>query len=307
MAIEWEKLGIGVAVIAVGYVVWRIALPYIFSGLGRAMGAHLVVPLPSADLREDPRQLAAAAAAAASRPAGVVAPVVAVAPVAGTGPGFDRQAVAAVGGDWEAAARLNAVLTGLAGLRQPRVAREGALRGRVAWKVAVFRQAALYRVVDLATGSAANWNARNVLGAAAQARGLLEAAALLADFDRRLTQLSGAGDLAGIDALVTQRGFANPIDGPAEAASFDPALLDGAARAEHAALSGLVDAAALGQYRGFGELDKAGTAVTFSAGSGFELGVFGHVLGGFAALAAAEAALQAIEEKLPAVAALEVA
>lgn len=307
MAFDIEKFGIGVGVIAVGYVVWRVALPYVFSGLGRAMGAHLVQPLPSADLRDDPRALAALKApAAATR--GAAAAV--------TGSGFDRRGVEAVGGDWEETARLNAALAGLAALRQPRVVREGALRSRVSWKVAVFRQAALHRVVALATGAAANWNARNVLGASLQARGVLEAAALLADFGRHLQRLTSAGDLAGIDALVMERGFASPLDGAAGAGTqhgFDPALIDagevsdGLARAHYDALAGLCEAGALGQYRVFGELDKAGTAVAFSAEAGFEGGLFDHVLGGFAALVAAEAALRAIEEQLPGVAALEAA
>ena len=254
-------------------------------------------------------RLTVAATLSGPAPATRAAPAAAVAP----GGGFDRAAVAAVEGDWEEAARLNAVLAGLQALRQGRVAREGALRTRAAWKVAVFSQAALYRVVALAAGSATDWNVRNVLGAALQARGVLEATALLADFDRRLQSLSSAGDLAGIEALVTERGFASPLDGPAGAGTqpgFDPALINGfdaVARAHYDALAGLCEAGALGQFRVFGELEKAGTAVTFSADSGFERGLFGHVLGGVAAIVATEAALRAIEEKLPAVAALEAA
>ena len=305
MAWDFEKIGIGLAVIFVGYFVWRLALPYVFSGLGRAMGAHKVIPLPSADMREDPRL----AKTRDDRPAATTRAALAAA--AATSGGFDSRAVAAVGGDWEEAARLNAGLAGLAALRQNRVARDGVLRGRVAWKVGVFRQAALHRVVALAAGAASNWNARNVLGAAAQALGVLEAAALLADFERRLQRLTSDGDLPGIEALVTERGFASPLDGPAGAGAprgFDTALIetaDGAARAHYEALSGLCDSGALGQYRVFGELEKAGTAVTFSPEAGFERGLFDHVLGGVAAIVAAEAALRGIEEKLPGVAALE--
>ena len=216
MTLDFVKIGIYLAVVTVGYFVWRLVLPFVFSGIGRALGAHKMVPLPSADLRDDPRALAALRAPPASAAA------------AARG-GFDRAAVVSVGGDWEEAARLNAMLAGLSTQRQTRVAREGALRSRVAWKVAVFRQAALYRLVALAAGSAADWNVRNVLGAALQARGVLEAAALLADFDRRLQGLSSAGDLAGIDALVTERGFASPLDGPAGSGpqpGFNPALIE---------------------------------------------------------------------------------
>jgi hypothetical protein len=296
MALDFEKIGIYLAVITVGYIGWRLLNPFIFSSMARAIGADKVTPLPSADMRPDPRSAVRVAAAVAA------------------GIGFDRRAVTAVDGDWEEAARLNAVLAGLQARREAVLAREGALRARVAWKVAVFRQAALYRLVALAATAAADWNARNVLGAALAARGLLEATALLQDFERRLQRLTGDGDLAGLDALVTERGFASPVDGAAGAGAsrgIDRALIDagadGSARAHYDALSGLCDAGALGQYRVFGELDKAGTAVTFSADAGFEHGLFGHVLGGFAALVPAEAALRAIEEALPRVAALETA
>jgi hypothetical protein len=293
----WMRIGIFLAVLGVAYILWRLLNPFIFSALAHAIGAHKMEPLPSADMRPDPR--------AALRVASAAAPA---------GRGFDRQAVTSVGGDWETAARLNTVLARVQARRQPVVAREGALRTRIAWKLAVFRQAALFRIVALAAATTNDWNARNVLGAALAARGLLEATALLQDFERRLQLLAGETDLAGIDALVTERGFASPLDGGATAGT-DPALLpalidaiaapDGSARADYDALSGLCDAGALGQYRVFGELDKAGTTVTFSAEAGYERGLFGHVLGSFGVLEAAEAALQAIEEKQALVAGLE--
>ncbi len=305
MALDFEKIGIYVAVLAVAYVGWRFLNPFIFSSIARAIGAHKMVPLPSADMRPDPR------AEGQARQAPPAAPT----PTTG---GFDRRAVAAVGGDWEAAARLNAVLAGLQAQRQPFVTREGALRTRIAWKLAVFRQAALYRLVALATAATCDWNARNVLGAALATRATLEATALLQDFGRRLQRLADDGDLAGIDALVTERGFASPLDGtPAAGATrgADPSqflsMIDaivgpnGSARADYDALSGLADVGALGQYRVFGELDKAGTAVTFSAEALYERGLFGHVLGGLGVLPAAEAALQTIEEKQALVAGLE--
>lgn len=301
MELDFEKIGIYVAVIVVGYIGWRLLNPFVFSSIARAMGAHKVTPLPSADLRPDPRTEVRAPAAGRTE----------AVPAAG---GFDRRAVTAVGGEWEAVAPLNATLAGLQAQRQAVVAREGGLRTKITWKLAVFRQAALYRVVALAAGAAANWNAGNVLGAALAARALLEATALLQDFEQRLQRLAGAGDLAGIDALVTERGFASPIDGLAGAVAApapDLALIDagrgaaGSARAHYDALSGLCDASALGQYRVFGEFDKAGTAVTFSAQAGLERGLLGHVLGCIGALLPAEAALRAIEEALPRVAALE--
>ena len=299
------RIGIFLVVIGVGYAAWRLLNPFIFSTIARGLGAQHVVPLPSADMRPD-RDAVRAGSASEAAAAARIAVAARTAPAAGGGAnGLDRQAVEAVGGDWEAAAKFNAVLAGLQARRQPAVARAGTLRARVAWKVAVFRQAALYRVVALGTGSAAAWNGGHVLGAALSARALLEAAALLADFER---------NLAGIDALATERAFASPLDGPAEAGrprGVDPALIDAAfaadsnTRAHYDALADLSDAAALGQYRVFGELDKGNTEVAFSAGAGFERGVFGHVLAGFGALVPAEAALQAIDDLLPRVAALD--
>ena len=299
MDMNFEKIGIFLAVVAVLYVGWRVFGPFVFSIAARAMGANTVVPLASADLRPGPE------------PVRTVLPAVAG--------GFDRRGIEAVGGSWDEAAKLNLMLSELQAQRQTAVARDGAVRARTAWKLAVFRQAALYRVVALAMSCAANWNSRQVLGAALCARALLEAAAVLQDIFRRLEALCAAGDLAGLDALAMARGFASPLDGLAGVGggeAFDPALVDAvpapdgvmagwAARAHYDALSGLCEAGALGQYRVFGELDKAGTAVTFSADAGYERGVLGHVLGGVAALAAAEVALRAIDEMLPRVAALE--
>jgi hypothetical protein len=308
------RIGIFLVVIGVGYAAWRLLNPFIFSTIARGLGAQHVVPLPSADMRPD-RDAVRAGSASEAAAAARIAVAARTAPAAGGGAnGLDRQAVEAVGGDWEAAAKFNAVLAGLQARRQPAVARAGTLRARVAWKVAVFRQAALYRVVALGTGSAAAWNGGHVLGAALSARALLEAAALLADFERRVQRLAADGNLAGIDALATERAFASPLDGPAEAGrprGVDPALIDAAfaadsnTRAHYDALADLSDAAALGQYRVFGELDKGNTEVAFSAGAGFERGVFGHVLAGFGALVPAEAALQAIDDLLPRVAALD--
>ena len=257
-----------------------------------------MIPLPSADLRNSPRRDTRLSNSLTAVP-------VSAAPVAAEA-GFDRGAVEAVGGDWEEAARLNAVLAGLAAQRQGSVARDGAQRGRVAWKLAVFRQAALHQLVALAQGSAANWNARQVQAAALCARALLEAVAELQGAAAQLQRLGEAGDLAALDALLMARSFALPLDGPVGAAAFDPARLEaGAARADYDALSGLCGPAALGQYRVFGELDKAGTAVTFAPGAGFERGVLGHVLGGVAVLAPAEAALRGLAELQGRLAALE--
>ena len=80
-------------------------------------------------------------------------------------PGFAREAVDAVEGDWDEISRINATVAQLADRKRRVVAREGdLLRSRVAWKVVAFEQAALQRVLALAGGTVRLWNLRSVRG-----------------------------------------------------------------------------------------------------------------------------------------------
>jgi hypothetical protein len=81
------------------------------------------------------------------------------------------------------------------------------LKSKLAWKIATYQQPVLYRVVMLASGCAANWNAQNLLCAYLAARAIIETVAVFWMFEVDLQELIGKGDVGGIDALITNRTF----------------------------------------------------------------------------------------------------
>jgi hypothetical protein len=82
------------------------------------------------------------------------------------------------------------------------------LKSKLAWKVAGYQQAVLYRVVMLARGCALNWNANNTLCSILAARALMETVALLLDFENQLGRLRNSSDFGGMDDLVNNWTFA---------------------------------------------------------------------------------------------------
>jgi hypothetical protein len=53
------------------------------------------------------------------------------------------------------------------------------LQSKLAWKVAQYRHAVVYRLVALAEALAASWNAQNLVGCCLAARALIETASVL--------------------------------------------------------------------------------------------------------------------------------
>lgn len=105
--------------------------------------------------------------------------------------------------DVDGVGMINDALARLTARRVERIAVEGPLeKSKVAWKVATYKEAQLYRVVELITGCAHNWNRRDVLGTSLAARALIETTAVLLDVDLRLRRLLNREDLKGIDTLI---------------------------------------------------------------------------------------------------------
>jgi hypothetical protein len=230
-------------------------------------------------------------------------------------PGFSETAVEYAGGDWLAASAVNEALAKLRDKRLTAVTREGALQSKVAWKIAVSQQAALYHLVALADGATLLWNAHNPVAAALAARALVEAAAVLAEFSRQLERLVVEANLPAIDALVMSHSFANALEGVADPHSIDggeriaallqagEAALPGATTA-HAQLSALADAQASAQFGAFGVLDKTSTAVAFRQAESFDKSVFVQIMNGLQVVASVDIVLATIDTMLPKVAAL---
>ena len=121
--------------------------------------------------------------------------------------GFDKSDLS--GEDAEMAQAINSSLNRLRARRLKEITVSGPfLSSKLAWKVATYQQAVLYRVVMVASGCALNWNANNTLCSFLAGRALLETVALLLDFEHQLEKFCNRLDFAGIDALVTNRTFA---------------------------------------------------------------------------------------------------
>ncbi len=104
---------------------------------------------------------------------------------------------------------VNDALERLTARRVDRIGAIGPLaKSMLAWKVAAYQEAMLYRVVMLASGCAANWNAGNVLCSVLAGRALVETVALLLDFERRLESSLAEQNLSDIGALITNLSFA---------------------------------------------------------------------------------------------------
>src|SRR5882757_5057609 len=103
--------------------------------------------------------------------------------------------------DVESVEAINAGLSRLRERRVQRIERAGRLlKSKLAWKVQVYREAMLYRIVALTESAAVNWNGDNLLGTYLPARALIETSAVLLEFEHDLKQHLADGDLAAIDA-----------------------------------------------------------------------------------------------------------
>jgi hypothetical protein len=112
--------------------------------------------------------------------------------------------------DAEGIGMINEALNRLIARRVAHIILGGSLKeSELAWTLAMYKEAQLYRVVALATGCASNWNRQDALCAALAARALLETIAVLMDLDLRLSRLLAHSDLNGIRELLLNRALSN--------------------------------------------------------------------------------------------------
>lgn len=113
----------------------------------------------------------------------------------------------------EEIALINRCLDYLKSIRVERVEVEGRyLRSKLAWKLAIYRQSMLYRIVALAESSALNWNQANVLGAYLSTRALLETYAVLFETENQIGEFVIAKDVSAIDVLLQRQIFATRLE-----------------------------------------------------------------------------------------------
>ena len=114
--------------------------------------------------------------------------------------------------------KISDAIDSLAARRKTTLVAEGPFaRSKLAWKVATYQEAILYRVVALGAGTRDAWNARNVLVAFLTTRALVETIAVFDDFERSLLAHAASEDVGAMDALAQNRTFA----------TRDEQLLDG--------------------------------------------------------------------------------
>jgi hypothetical protein len=191
--------------------------------------------------------------------------------------GFDISSVQAIDGDTKAANEFNQCLGHLAAARKSRIeVRDDYARSKIAWKLAGYQQAVLYRVVMLANGSADAWNAGNLLSSILCARALIETVAMAHYFEQRLDTHIEEKDFAALNVLAESVTFATRNkewlkEGPPwfEAINVLTAIdkLDRLAegvRGHYDRLSERCHPNYLGHYQLFAALDTNTGTVTFS-------------------------------------------
>jgi hypothetical protein len=105
--------------------------------------------------------------------------------------------------------KIDAAIERLVNRRKAKIEVEGAFaQSKIAWKIATYQQAVLYRVVALATGTRLVWNARNVLACFLLVRALVETIAVFDEFERELSVILEREDLGAMDGFVMNRTFA---------------------------------------------------------------------------------------------------
>lgn len=105
--------------------------------------------------------------------------------------------------------RINATLADLCAMRMSEV---GAWEGKeivpkVVWKIRCYVQGIIYRTVELTEATASEWNNGNQLASIILARSVLETAAVVYDFSRRLQEACESADFSTIDGLVMSHTF----------------------------------------------------------------------------------------------------
>lgn len=104
---------------------------------------------------------------------------------------------------------INSALKSVEGRRQNQIdcLDEPYIWSKIAWKVALFSNAMVYRFAAIADGTALSWNSNNALSAILNARALVETVAVYWEFSRLLKKYVDAMDFEAIDSHVMHHLF----------------------------------------------------------------------------------------------------
>lgn len=111
--------------------------------------------------------------------------------------------------DQEFVAKINSAVRNLSVLRAIEITVSGPFaRSKIAWKLAIYQQVLLHRIVALVDGAAATWNCRCTLSSILSARAFMETLAVFAEVKEGVSQALTAQDLGAMDAIAQKGVFA---------------------------------------------------------------------------------------------------
>jgi hypothetical protein len=207
--------------------------------------------------------------------------------------GFARESLDLTNDNWSDIERYNESLERLIARRKSEVLVTGPLvESKTAWKCAVLQQSLLYRVCALATATAAEWKAGNIVACVLAARALLETIAL-GRFIRtellRLREPMNMGAAQAIDNLCNEHLFATKdeklvADGFGNLARSILNFIDKfnkdipGVRHTYEFLSEWAHPNGSGHFFTYGEINKETGHVTFHESAPRVVGIQGHVI-----------------------------
>lgn len=231
--------------------------------------------------------------------------------------GFAREAVEAAGADWDSAETFNRMLERLSAQCESSVDRAGDLaRSKVAWKLCNYRLAMIYRGTLLGEAAAELWNARNVIGSVLASRALMETGAVFRDFVEKCQGAYEKQDVPELNRIADSSTFTTKKEewlptgmSPAtniltSISKLDKKFVRGIAR-HYENLSEFCHPNYSGTFAAFAQIDYDSGRVSFSKMTGFNAGMFSHVLAAGLILGVIERDAKRLQELIPQVAALQ--
>ena len=220
--------------------------------------------------------------------------------------GFDKSKIPVLGA--EDVDQINKALRRLKKRRKKEIVVEGIfLKSKLAWKVATYQEAVLYRSVMLAEGCVLAWNMNNSLSSFLSARAFVETVAVFLDFEQQCVGYLDKSDFSSIDELVTNRTFSTRDEkwvreSPETSAinvltaidRIDRRMIEGLRR-HYDFLSERCHPNWLGQLFFFSKLDTNTGITTYSENMNMQANL-DHVLGGMLLVGLLENSLKRVDQ-----------
>lgn len=223
--------------------------------------------------------------------------------------GFIREGV--IEKYWAEVDQFNQSLERLSNRRLAEVRREDDLaKAKVVWKVVVFQQSIIHRIVMLGAGCTNSWNGKNFLAAILCIRAAMETCALVRDVEKKLQKLCSVGDFNAINKLIDKASFGtrqeswlkedwnvNAIHTLECIRNLDkeiPGVL-----LHYEGLSDFCHPNYLGLLYSFGTIDHDTATVSFSDSVVYQKDIFIHIFTGMTVIELTELTINSIDKLMP--------